>query len=68
MQSKPKKQEPPVEPAPEPAIDPAREKDLKEQEYTDQGTAYEEDEFQQYPEVKEEKGVGSGKEENKKPL
>ncbi len=60
MTSKKKKKTPPPEST--------REKDLKEQEYTDKGTIYEEDEFQQYPEVRDEKGIEAGKERNERKL
>jgi len=45
-----------------------KEKDLKEQEFTDHGTVFEEDEFQQYPEVRDEKGIEAGKESNERKL
>jgi len=60
MTSKKKKKIPPP--------DADKEKDLKEQEYTDHGTIHEDDEFQQYPEVRDEKGIEAGKERNERKL
>ncbi len=47
---------------------PDKEKEIREEEYTDQGTVYEEDDRQLYPKIKEEKGIETGKEGNEPDL